>query len=421
MKYFGTDGIRGIANKSLNKNLIIKVANAIVRFFSDKTKKVLLVGNDSRISSDYILSILETVLLKNGIEVQNVGVCSSPCLAYLTKKYNYPLSLMLSASHNPSEYNGIKFFNSQGEKVDDKFEQNFELFMDMRPLKCKNIYRKSISVEHLKEDYINYLKSLKKTNLPCIIDCANGGASEIVKRVFSKTKIIGAYPNGENINFNSGCTHIENLRLMCIKNRLVGFALDGDADRLIVVDEFGNIIDGDKILYILSSFYLKSNDTLVGTIYSNEGLKKSLNKKHIKFYRSPVGDKQVYRAMKENKTILGGENSGHIILKTFSNTGDGILLSIILSNILSSTNLSFSSLLSDYHTHYQILENIENNKPFKMNENLKLIIRKYEENGARIIIRPSGTEPILRVMVETKNEKKSKEILNKLLQYIKSN
>ena len=164
MKYFGTDGIRGIANKSLNKNLIIKVANAIVRFFSDKTKKVLLVGNDSRISSDYILSILETVLLKNCIEVQNVGVCSSPCLAYLTKKYNYPLSLMLSASHNPSEYNGIKFFNSQGEKVDDKFEQNFELFMDMRPLKCKNIYRKSISVEHLKEDYINYLKSLVNTS-----------------------------------------------------------------------------------------------------------------------------------------------------------------------------------------------------------------------------------------------------------------
>ncbi|HJD06187.1 MAG TPA: hypothetical protein IAB72_04900 [Candidatus Onthoplasma faecipullorum] len=421
MKYFGTDGIRGVVNHNLNNKTIKKVANALVRFYKDKSKKVLLVGNDSRISSDYILSVLETVLLKHGIEIHNIGMCSSPCLAFLTKKFNYPLSLMLSASHNPSEYNGIKFFNSNAEKVDDKFEINFERLMDMRPLKCCNKFSKMICSEHLKETYINFLRSLKKSNLPCIIDCACGGASEIVKRVYLKTQIINSNPTGENINMNSGCTHIDNLKLMCAKNRKIGFALDGDADRLIVVDEFGQIIDGDKILYILSTFYLKTNDTVVGTIYSNEGLKTSLSKKNIKFLRAPVGDKQVYKKMIECKTILGGENSGHIILKTFSNTGDGVLLSIILSNILSSTNLSLNSLLNHYTEYFQIMKNIPNNKPFKMDESLKLIIRRYEDEGSRIIIRPSGTEPLIRVMVENKNEDKAKRVLDKLVFYIQNN
>ena len=421
MKYFGTDGIRGVVNKTLNNRIIKKVANALVRFYKDKSKKILLVGNDSRISSDYILSVLATALLKQGIEIHNIGLCSSPCLAFLTKKFNYPLSLMLSASHNPSEYNGIKFFNSYGEKVDDKFEINFEHLMDMRPLKCCNKFSKMICLENLKETYINFLRSLKRSNLPCIIDCANSGASEIIRRVYLKTQIINSNPNGENINLNAGCTHIDNLRLMCAKNRKIGFALDGDADRLIVVDELGRIIDGDKILYILSTFYLKSNDTVVGTIYSNEGLKTSLSKKNINFMRAPVGDKQVYKKMLENKTILGGENSGHIILKTFSNTGDGVLLTIILSNILSSTNLGLNSLLKNYTEYFQIMENIPNNKSFKTDENLKLMIKRYEDEGSRIIIRPSGTEPLIRIMVENKNENSAKKVLNKLLYYIKNN
>lgn len=421
MKYFGTDGIRGVVNKTLNNRIIKKVANALVRFYKDKSKKILLVGNDSRISSDYILSVLATALLKQGIEIHNIGLCSSPCLAFLTKKFNYPLSLMLSASHNPSEYNGIKFFNSYGEKVDDKFEINFEHLMDMRPLKCCNKFSKMICLENLKETYINFLRSLKRSNLPCIIDCANSGASEIIRRVYLKTQIINSNPNGENINLNAGCTHIDNLRLMCAKNRKIGFALDGDADRLIVVDELGRIIDGDKILYILSTFYLKSNDTVVGTIYSNEGLKTSLSKKNINFMRAPVGDKQVYKKMLENKTILGGENSGHIILKTFSNTGDGVLLTIILSNILSSTNLGLNSLLKNYTEYFQIMENIPNNKSFKTDENLKLMIKRYEDEGSRIIIRPSGTEPLIRIMVENKNENSAKKVLNKLLFYIKNN
>ena len=421
MKYFGTDGIRGVVNKTLNNRIIKKVANALVRFYKDKSKKILLVGNDSRISSDYILSVLATALLKQGIEIHNIGLCSSPCLAFLTKKFNYPLSLMLSASHNPSEYNGIKFFNSYGEKVDDKFEINFEHLMDMRPLKCCNKFSKIICLEHLKETYINFLRSLKRSNLPCIIDCANSGASEIIRRVYLKSQIINSNPNSENINLNAGCTHIDNLRLMCAKNRKIGFALDGDADRLIVVDELGRIIDGDKILYILSTFYLKSNDTVVGTIYSNEGLKTSLSKKNINFLRAPVGDKQVYKKMLENKTILGGENSGHIILKTFSNTGDGVLLTIILSNILSSTNLGLNSLLKNYTEYFQIMENIPNNKSFKTDENLKLMIKRYEDEGSRIIIRPSGTEPLIRIMVENKNENSAKKVLNKLLFYIKNN
>ena len=209
----------------------------------------------------------------------------------------------------------------------------------------------------------------------------------------------------------AGCTNIEILKKKCIESHLIGFALDGDGDRLIVVSETGEIISGDKILYILSRYFLKSGDVCVGTIYSNIGLEKSLQKKNIKLIRSQVGDKNVYLNMRKNNSLLGGENSGHIIIKQYSNTGDGLLTAIVLLNILSVTSHSLNELLKDYCEYYQIYDNIESNEDFKLSNELKTIIKIYELMGIKIIIRKSGTEPVIRLMVESNNEEKSKNIL----------
>ena len=218
MKYFGTDGIRGKVNEKLSIKTLNKVAKAIILYYKqNKLNKSLLVGNDSRLTSDYILAILCSKLLKNGIEIHNVGLCSSPCLAYLTQKFNYPLGLMLSASHNPAEYNGLKFFNSNGEKVSDAFEENFEFLMDKKTTLKNNVFTCLKNKENLKQSYIKHLKSHKKFNFPIILDCANGGTSEIVKSVFPKCEKINIKPDGKNINLNAGCTHIEMIKKLCIK------------------------------------------------------------------------------------------------------------------------------------------------------------------------------------------------------------
>ena len=419
MKYFGTDGIRGEINKDLNYNLIKKVAKAVVIYYKKhKLNKTLLVGNDSRISSDYILGVLSSVLLCHGIEIHNVGVCSSPCLAYLTKKYNYPLSLMISASHNPSNYNGIKFFNNRGEKVDDCFEQEFETYMSQN-LPTQNDFTIIKNVEKIKQDYVAYLKQIKHFDIDCIIDCANGGTSEICKQIFNKFEKINIRPNGNNINENAGCTHIEKLKSLCIKKQKIGFAFDGDGDRIHVVTTNGYVITGDKILYILSKFFQKSGDSLIGTIYTNTGLENCLKQRNILLKRAPVGDKNVYKLMTENNSTLGGEDSGHIILKPYSNTGDGVLIAIVLSNILQLSKLSIDELLENYTEYYQYKQNINLYDKFSATDNLKQTIKSYEKQGSKVIIRPSGTEPVLRIFVENKNETLAKTTLSRLVEIIK--
>mgnify|MGYP002707568032 FL=1 len=282
MKYFGTDGIRGIVGEKLNEQLIKKLGKALVRFYKTHNLPAkLIVGNDTRQSSDYILAVLQTILLKGGIEVHNIGVCSSPCLAFLTRKHRFPLGLMISASHNPKEYNGLKFFNIHGEKVADSFEQEIETYMD-KPYKLPATnFATSKNAFNLKADYVSMLKNLKKVEYPCILDCAFGGSSEIARQVFGGTKIINANPNGENINVNAGCTHIEGLATLCQQKGLIGFAFDGDADRVMAVDKTGTVLDGDKILYILSKFYLKSGQSVVGTINTNSGLAEAISKHNL--------------------------------------------------------------------------------------------------------------------------------------------
>ncbi len=419
MKYFGTDGIRGIVGKNLDVKLIKKIARGLVRFYNkNKIGKVLLVGNDSRISSDFILSNIEAILLKYGIQIDNIGVCSSPCLAHICKKFNYPLAMMISASHNSSEYNGIKFFNSNGEKITEQTELNLEKFMDSKISLGKKSFALQKNVSYLKDYYISYLKEIKHFDFPIILDCAYGGASEICKHLFEKSKIIHSNYNGYNINSNSGCTNIDFLRSICIKEHRLGLAFDGDADRIKIVDEKGNIISGDQILYILSKFYLKANDDIVGTIYSNAGLEKSLERRNIHLMRAKVGDKNVYEMMKKTNSILGGEDAGHIIIKPYQNTGDGVLIGILICNILNITKLKLSDLLKDYSEYFQAHANVQINKEFKLNKDINLLIKKYEHDGAKIIIRPSGTEPVIRIMVEHENKSIATDILEKLKTYI---
>ena len=416
MKYFGTDGIRGIVDQTLTKSTLKKVAKAVVKFYNfHKLKRVLLVGNDGRISSDWILSIFQNTLLKHGIEIHNVGVCSSPSLAYLTRKFGYPLSMMISASHNSWEYNGIKFFNSFGEKISEQDEFELESFMDKK-FAFKTDYAIIKNKENLKADYINFLKAIKKSNLPCVFDCAFGGASDFAKLIFPTAKIINHNYTGTNINLNAGCTHIEFLQSICKREHIIGFAVDGDADRMLAVDEQGEIYDGDKILFVLSCYFQNKGDTLVGTIYSNKGLEDATTKRGIKFVRAKVGDKLVHNTMKTCSSSLGGENAGHIILKQYTNTGDGLLNAIVLMNILCTTKKTLSELTADYKEYFQACENLKLKEKFEMSKNTKTLIDKFENLGARIVIRPSGTEPVLRIMVEHKE----KDTTTKFLELLKS-
>ncbi len=416
MKYFGTDGIRGIAGEGLNKKTLNKIARALITFYNRHNfRRVLLIANDTRISSDWILANIVVHLLEHGIEVHNLGIATSPCVAYLTKKYHYPMSIMISASHNSHEYNGIKFFNSRGEKLSTTYEYELESYMDKR-IKNRKSFAKLKSVEKLKNDYINYLSRLKRHDYPCIFDCASGSASEIIRQIFPQHIAINSTPSGYNINHNAGCTHIESLCLECRKSKVVGFAFDGDADRVIMVDEYGNVINGDKILYILSKYYLQKGDMLIGTIYSNEGLKESLSKNKITLVRAGVGDRNVYDEMKKTGSILGGENSGHIILKHYTNTGDGILNAIILLNILFTTKLTISELLASYEEYHHETLNLKLNNLSQIDTDT--LIKKFSTFDTRIVIRPSGTEPLLRIMVECQDKNKAKLIIEKIKEYI---
>ena len=424
MKYFGTDGIRGEINKDLNDKVINRVAKAIVLYYKvHKLKPVLLIGNDTRASSGYILTKLGNVLLTNGIQIEDLGVCSSPCLAYTTQKFIYPLGLMLSASHNPAEYNGLKFFNSSGEKVSDEFEKEFETLMDKKVNLPNKTFATIKNVECLKEIYISHLKDFKRFNFPILLDCANGGTSEICSAVFPNQEKINIRPTGTNINLNAGCTHLEMLKALCIKKQIIGFAFDGDGDRIHVVDKDGSIIAGDKILYILSKFYQFSGDVCVGTIYTNLGLEKALNNRKITLQRSDVGDKNVYALMKKNNSILGGEDSGHIILSKHMNTGDGVLIAIILANIIELSGMSLKELLKDYTEHIQLRKNIKVTNKSIVNDilnNVEIInlIKQFEELGTKIIIRPSGTEPVIRLFAEHKDINTATKAINTVYQAI---
>ena len=423
-KYFGTDGIRGVPNKKLTIELVTKLGQAL----SQLNNKDVVVATDTRISKDMLAQAITAGALSRGINVHFVGVIPTPALIYYSYVKGY-IGIMITASHNPYTDNGIKVLN-RGFKLSDEEERKIEESID-----CPKEYDGEIGIlideVNAKLDYLSFInKYLKKSNLKIALDCANGATYQTAKEVFSKVTdkliIVADSPNGKNINNNCGSTHLELLKNTILENQCdIGFAFDGDGDRVLCIDSKGNIIDGDKLIYLLA-MYLKSknklkDNTVVLSIMSNLGLLKKLNELGIKIIETPVGDKYIIKALKDNNLSVGGENSGHIIVPDVLHTGDGVLNALLVTNLLSETNTKIESWFEEIHMYADKMVNVIVSDRNKVINNEKLLKRINEiknelNNDCKIIVRASGTEELIRVSVMAKSndlvEKYSTELVN---------
>lgn len=427
-KLFGTDGVRGIANTELTGRLAYELGRAGAYVLTKETYHTpkILVGMDTRVSGDMLESALTAGICSVGAHAVLAGIVPTPAVAYLVRKYKLDAGIVISASHNPVEYNGIKFFNSKGYKLRDELEYEIENIVleesDCLPKPTGELIgTKSIAEEAL-DDYIDFLTSSGKVKLNGIkvaIDCANGASYKAAPismlKLGADICIIHNEPNGNNINYNCGSTHIESLQKFVVENRAdIGFAFDGDADRCLAVDENGNLIDGDKILAICG-MYLKENgklsgDTVVGTVMSNMGLSVMGKKYGIHIEQANVGDRYVIEKMLEGGYCLGGEQSGHIIFHEYNTTGDGIITAIQLLTVLKERKIKASELAQVMDVYPQVLVNARIQNKYKTtymeNEEVREAVieleKKFEGQG-RVLIRPSGTEPFVRVMIEGKD------------------
>ncbi len=428
-RLFGTDGVRGIANDELTCELALSLGRAtavILKSRQDK-KPVVMVGGDTRISTDMLASGVTAGLCSMGADVLYLGVVSTPAVAYLVKKHNADAGIMISASHNPSEYNGIKIFSGDGFKLPDALEDQIET-MILMPDKYLHPSSDSvgnvINAEKYVKEYEKYLESTASASfsgLKICIDCSNGSASRTAPELFralgADVTVLSADPDGYNINKNCGSTHIDALAEFVVKNSLdAGFAFDGDADRCLCIDNKGNLVDGDFILAICSLDLKKrgllKNNTVVGTIMTNFGFTKFCRDNDIKFIPTKVGDRFVLEEMNLGDYKLGGEQSGHIIFKDFATTGDGQLTAVQILSLMGRSGKSLSDLASVMKRAPQELINLnvsaEGKLRFYTDPDIKAAISAAEaelgESG-RIIVRPSGTEPLIRVMTEGANRK----------------
>ena len=438
-KYFGTDGIRRIANTELTPELVYKVAKAGAYVLSKHTDHTptIFIGRDTRISGTLIESAMIAGFLSYGANVKTLGVMPTPAVAYLTRKFKADASVVISASHNTFEFNGVKYFSNKGMKIPDSLEEEIEEVMESGKLDELTAINDKIGVsenrEDLLEEYVFFFRKIFEDkildylddNFKVLIDTANGATSKVAPKVFKALGInydvINNNPDGININKDCGSTHIENLAKAVVeKGYDLGIAYDGDGDRCLCVDEKGNIMDGDIILAITSK-YLKAegklkNDTIVATVMSNLGLKKYCKENNLKFVQTNVGDRYVLENMLENGYNLGGEQSGHIIFLDYNPTGDGILTSLMLTEILLKTKKKASELASIITIYPQVLVNakVSGDKKYSYMED-EVIKAKIEEiekefaDSGRVLIRPSGTEPLVRVMIEGENQ----EVLDK--------
>ena len=443
-KYFGTDGIRRIANTELTPELVYKVAKSGAYVLSKHTDHVptILIGRDTRLSGTLIESAMVVGFLSYGANVKLLGVIPTPAVAYLTRKLKADASVVISASHNTFEFNGIKFFSNKGMKIPDSLEEEIEEVMESGKIEELTAVRDKIGVyencEDLIDEYVYFFRKNFDTNMDKInredfvigLDTANGATYKVAEKIFTslgiRYKIINNNPNGININDKCGSTHIEFLQKYVVENNLsMGFAYDGDGDRCLAVDEKGNLIDGDKIMAIISK-YLKekgklSKDTIVATVMSNLGLHKYAEKNGLKLEQTQVGDRYVLEEMLKNGYNLGGEQSGHVILLDYNPTGDGILTSIMLIQAVLESNKKASEIAEIIKLYPQVLVNAKVNSEKKYdydkNDDIQNAIKELEKEFAgngRVLIRPSGTEPLVRVMIEGENQqyitKKAKEI-----------
>lgn len=443
-KYFGTDGIRRIANTELTPELVYRVAKAGAYVLSKHTDHAptILIGRDTRISGTLIESAMTAGFLSYGANVKSLGVLPTPAVAYLTKKLKADASVVISASHNTYEFNGVKYFSNQGMKIPDELEQEIEEIMESGKLDELTAVNDKIGVAQVETDliqeYINFfighfkahMEKYNREDFVVGIDTANGATYEIAEKVLKalgiQYHIIHNNPDGININCNCGSTHLESIKQYVLENKLsLGIAYDGDGDRCLAIDEKGNIIDGDICLAIISN-YLKEkgelkNDTVVATVMSNLGLNKYAQEKELTLKQTKVGDRYVLEEMLKNDYNLGGEQSGHIIFLDYNPTGDGILTSLMLMKILLEKNKPMSELANVIRIYPQVLVNAKVNSEKKMDyekdseikEAILELEKEFEGNG-RVLIRPSGTEPLVRVMIEGEDqeyiEKRAKEL-----------
>ena len=443
-KYFGTDGVRGVANKELTCDLAYKLGRAGGYVLTNNEYKVkVVVGKDTRQSGDMLEAALIAGLMSVGCDVITVGVIPTPGVAYLTRKYGAECGVVISASHNPMEDNGIKFFNKDGFKLDDEIELKIEEYIDNMEKIAYNPIGNEVGVRIHKhtaaQDYVDYLKSIVDTDLTglkVVLDCANGAAYKVAPEVFrelgAEVIAMNVTPDGENINHKCGSTHPEGLQKAVVEhNADLGLAYDGDADRLIAVDETGTIVDGDHIM-ILGAVYLKkqnklANDTLVVTTMSNIGLHVAAKEYGIDLAITDVGDRYVIEEMKKSGHNLGGEQSGHMIFLDYNTTGDGTLSSLIVSKIVKEDGKTLSEQSALMTTYPQVFINVdvrnEVKNKFMENDEIRTEIEKLEKLMAgtgRVLIRPSGTQPLVRVMLEGKDEGQIRELAQELADLIKA-
>ncbi|RFU61025.1 phosphoglucosamine mutase [Peribacillus glennii] len=440
-KYFGTDGVRGIANSELTPELAFKLGRyGGYVLTKDTNRPKVLIGRDTRISGHMLEGALVSGLLSIGAEVMRLGVISTPGVAYLTKALSAEAGVMISASHNPVADNGIKFFGSDGFKLSDSQEEEIEQLMDLetdqlpRPvggdLGNVNDYFEG------GQKYIQYLKQSVDddfTGIHVALDCAHGATSSLATYLFADldadVSTMGASPNGLNINEGVGSTHPEALAaLVKDKGADVGLAFDGDGDRLIAVDENGEIVDGDQIMYICAKYMKAQNrlkhSTVVSTVMSNLGFYKGLEEQGIQSAQTAVGDRYVVEEMKKGGYNLGGEQSGHIIFLDYNTTGDGLLTGLQLVNIMNATKKPLSELAAEMRKFPQMLVNVRvtDKNGVTNNAKVKQVISEVEAqmNGnGRILVRPSGTEPLVRVMAEAPTEEQCRQNVDRIATVVK--
>ena len=451
-KYFGTDGFRGEANVDLTADHAYKVGRFLGWYYNIKrpagrTEPArILIGKDTRRSSYMFEYTLAAGITASGADAYLLHVTTTPSVAYVTRMDEFDCGVMISASHNPYYDNGIKLLNSQGEKMDEETISYVEAYLDGNlelfgasypeiPFATKEKIGRTVDYVSGRNRYIGYLISLglfsfkgKKVGL----DCANGASWNVAKSVFdalgAKTYVINAEPDGTNINRDAGSTHIEVLQKFVVDNGLdVGFAYDGDADRCLCVDEKGQIVNGDHILYILGNYMQErgqlDNNTVVTTVMSNFGLYKALDEKGIGYAKTAVGEKYVYEYMAANGCRLGGEQSGHIIISKYATTGDGILTSIKLMEVMLAKKKTMSQLCEGLTIYPQVLKNVRvKSKPEAQNDPavqaaVQAVADRLGETG-RILVRESGTEPVIRVMVEAPSKAVCQECVDQVVDVI---
>ncbi len=436
MKYFGTDGFRGEANVDLNVVHAYKVGRFLGWYYGQEHKARIVIGKDTRRSSYMFEDALASGLTASGADVYLLHVTPTPSVSYVVRTEQFDCGIMISASHNPYYDNGLKVINGGGHKLEAEIEEKIEAYIDSEkdtiPFATREKIGRTVDYAIGRHRYIGYLMSLATRSFKNInvgLDCANGSSYSVAKGVFdalgAKTYAIGMEPDGTNINDGCGSTHIENLQAYVKENHLdVGFAYDGDADRCIAVDDKGEIIDGDAIMY-LCGCYLKekgelNNNTIVTTVMSNLGLYKALDQKGIAYERTAVGDKYVNANMMENGHSLGGEQSGHIIFSKYAVTGDGVLTSLMLMEVMLEKKAKLSELRKELKIYPQLLKNVRvaDKAAARMDSEVAAAAKRVEEalgDEGRILLRESGTEPLIRVMVEAKSEEICSRYVNEVV------